>query len=620
MRKNLLFKKSFIGVALICFAVKANAQANRSLSNLTSPTSVNQHVLPNTNNTKDLGSGTIGWRNLYLSKSVFLKNDQAVYVPGKDNFFAGRNAGHNFIDDFNAGIQDLNNTGIGHNALYSLASTSSDNTAVGSNALYYNGQVQNTAIGSFSMYNNTSGMDNTSLGAYSLYNNLLGSHNTAVGFVALYSNTASGNTACGDASLRNNTSGASNTAVGSSAMYANTTGINMVALGEKALYTYNGSSGYNTAIGTRTLYSTTTGNNNSALGYQTLYYNTTGFNNSGVGYRSLYNNTSGYYNTAYGINALYSNKTGFFNTALGSTALFGNTGSYNTAVGSSSDVNPGLTNATAIGFGALATASNQVWLGNTSVTSVKAGNNIIIVSDGRFKKNLKENVPGLTFINQLKPVTYSYDIHKLNDYIQPIKNKSEEEPLLNTTDKMKEEGITKKEKIIYTGFVAQEVEKAADKLGYDFSGVYKPQNDKDPYGLSYAEFVVPLVKAVQELSKLNDEKNERIAVLEQRLNKIESLLAGKTDNIKTADAFLEQNTPNPFNSVTNIRYSIPFSVKTAQIMVTNAAGNTVKTFNLSNKGAGNVTINANELSAGSYYYTLIADGKKVDSKQMILVR
>jgi hypothetical protein len=39
------------------------------------------------------------------------------------------------------------------------------------------------------------------------------------------------------------------------------------------------------------------------------------------------------------------------------------------------------------------------------------------------------------------------------------------------------------------------------RLGFDFSGVEKPKNEKDLYGLRYAEFVVPLVKAVQELDE-----------------------------------------------------------------------------------------------------------------------
>ena len=61
--------------------------------------------------------------------------------------------------------------------------------------------------------------------------------------------------------------------------------------------------------------------------------------------------------------------------------------------------------------------------------------------------------------------------------------------------------------MVYTGFVAQDVEKAARELNYDFSGVDAAKNDKDLYGLRYSEFVVPLVKAVQELSAKNDEKN-----------------------------------------------------------------------------------------------------------------
>jgi hypothetical protein len=53
-----------------------------------------------------------------------------------------------------------------------------------------------------------------------------------------------------------------------------------------------------------------------------------------------------------------------------------------------------------------------------------------------------------------------------------------------------------------SGFIAQEVEQAAKELNYDFDGIYKPQNDKDTYGLGYQQFVVPLVKAVQEQQQM----------------------------------------------------------------------------------------------------------------------
>jgi hypothetical protein len=60
------------------------------------------------------------------------------------------------------------------------------------------------------------------------------------------------------------------------------------------------------------------------------------------------------------------------------------------------------------------------------------------------------------------------------------------------------------ENIRFSGFIAQEVEAAAKEIGYNFSGVDAPKNEDDFYGLRYAEFVVPLVKAVQELAEQNE--------------------------------------------------------------------------------------------------------------------
>ena len=95
------------------------------------------------------------------------------------------------------------------------------------------------------------------------------------------------------------------------------------------------------------------------------------------------------------------------------------------------------------------------------------------------------------------------------------------------------------------------------ELGYDFSGVDAPKNDKDLYGLRYSDFVIPLVKAVQELSAQNKE-------LKDRLDKIEQMLAaGATmqsanDNaiagVILSDARLAQNRPNPFNQNTIISF------------------------------------------------------------------
>lgn len=60
----------------------------------------------------------------------------------------------------------------------------------------------------------------------------------------------------------------------------------------------------------------------------------------------------------------------------------------------------------------------------------------------------------------------------------------------------------------------------AKRAGYDFSGISKPQHAKDTYGLGYAEFTVPLVKAVQEQQKQIEELKKMILLQQQEIVKL----------------------------------------------------------------------------------------------------
>jgi len=62
-----------------------------------------------------------------------------------------------------------------------------------------------------------------------------------------------------------------------------------------------------------------------------------------------------------------------------------------------------------------------------------------------------------------------------------------------------------------------------------FSGVDALQHERDNYSLRYAEFVVPLVKAVQELEAENKTLRAQHADLEARLGKIEALLRQRAE-------------------------------------------------------------------------------------------
>ena len=58
----------------------------------------------------------------------------------------------------------------------------------------------------------------------------------------------------------------------------------------------------------------------------------------------------------------------------------------------------------------LSGASNRVRIGNGSVTSIGGAVGWTNFSDERIKTNIKQDVPGLAFINLLKPVTYNFDL------------------------------------------------------------------------------------------------------------------------------------------------------------------------------------------------------------------
>ena len=248
------------------------------------------------------------------------------------------------------------------------------------------------------------------------------------------------------------------------------------------------------------------------MGSQTLFNNTTGNNNVALGFVALYNSTALNFQVAIGDSALYNNNGGGgLNTAIGHMALYSNTtGANNTGLGYYAyPISASLTNWTGIGYqvGSSTSANNMVELGNSSVTTIRGQVNLSLYSDERVKDNITENVPGLDFIKQLRPVTYNYNIHKENEIMYAGKKPDPDF-----------EGKYDIEKIRMTGFIAQEVDRAAKASSFDFSGVVKPANNNDLYSLRYSDFVVPLVKGMQEQQKMIDDQKATILKLQQQIN------------------------------------------------------------------------------------------------------
>ena len=230
-------------------------------------------------------------------------------------------------------------------------------------------------------------------------------------------------------------------------------GASNVAVGANS--TYNGTGAFNASLGTETLRNITTSSFNVAVGYQSLFTTTTGGSNASVGYQALRLATSEK------------------NTALGYQA--GNT----VTTGS---------NLALIGFNAqpsTITATNEITLGDANVTVLRcAATSITSLSDVRDKEDIQPLNTGLSFINALKPVSFTW----------------------NSRDGSKV-GIPA------AGFIAQDLDKAQTDFHAEFLNLVLLTNP-DKLEAAYGNLISPLVKAVQELSSLNLQLLTRIEKLE----------------------------------------------------------------------------------------------------------
>lgn len=451
-----------------------------------------------------MNSNTVGSFNTALGGSALNGNNS-----GDGNVAVG----HRSMFSSSVGSR---NVAIGQDAMF-LSSVSNFNVAIGTHAMYRGtGRNYLVAVGDSALYNNGFGAvdpsqarANTAVGSKAMMENSLGAENTALGYQAMMNGlVGSRNTGVGYQALQSNQLGEENTAMGWRSMFQNFTGLG------------------NTAVGMESLFANSEGNRNTAVGQMAIYNNSSGEENTGVGYKALEANQTGNYNVAIGASALNSNNAADFNTAVGAFALdftntTGNTalgykaggdfvqGQNNTYIGANAKSNlSNYTNSTALGANVTITGSNMVRIGNSAVTSIGGFANWTNVSDGRIKRDVREDVRGLEFIRRLRPVTYTLDRSAALELIgadREVAGSPEGNQRL-------------------TGFIAQEVESAARASGYDFSGVDQPRHGQDIYGLRYAEFVVPLVKAMQEQQEILDMQADMIRQLREELETLKKEL------------------------------------------------------------------------------------------------
>ena len=143
----------------------------------------------------------------------------------------------------------------------------------------------------------------------------------------------------------------------------------------------------------------------------------------------------------------------------------------------------------------------------------------------------------LTITNPLKVTSDK----KLKDHIDYLDSKESLE-FINRLQPAEYTMTYSENKRVHRGFYAQDVSNVSNDMGFDNLSLYSAYVEKDgeisPYdaneddenlrwSLSYDEFIAPMVSAMQELSKENNELKDKVTELEGRLEKLEKLLLEK---------------------------------------------------------------------------------------------
>ena len=330
--------------------------------------------------------------------------------------------------------------------------------------------------------------------------------------------------------------------------------------------------------------------------------------------------------------ALYINDPGAGNLGLGTKS--GNTGE-GFRMNISSTTNPnaairGHTNGNGFGvlaeatgpsgFGAEAYSSQSygLWAGTGDATSYAAyfsgdvfTSGDYLGSDEKLKQNIKDFSGAMDIINRLHPKQYEYSRH--DNY-----------KLMNLP-----QGT-------HFGLIAQDVEKLLPGLVKEtkfFTAKSNPGRteelknlpDIEFKALNYTELIPLIIKGMQEQQQAISNLQQENEAFRQQINELKQIIlasansSAATSNTNAGTSWLLQNAPNPFDQNTTIRYNVPVLIKKAQLMIYTMDGRLVRSFSL-NSGMNTFTINAGSLSEGQYVYTLLVDGKKVDTKTMTITK
>jgi hypothetical protein len=341
-------------------------------------------------------------------------------------------------------------------------------------------------------------------------------------------------------------------------------------------------------------------------------------NNNGYNYSLIATNTpvSGYSLYYYGIlGATYNSAAQGYGTAFGVFGEAGyansgyNYGTFGVLVGGQNGA--GIFGA-ASGYWNANTGGNYAgyFNGNVMVNGTCWANSFPLNSDLRFKKNITP-LTNTTFnkISQLKAVSYKFKTR------QELKAQG----IIPTDTSRYDTTNGKFFNYLHYGYIAQDVQKIFPNLIY--------QKDDGFLGLNYTELIPLIIETIKQQDSIITQQTATITNLQQQVNnccnkgslqKTDDQTGINDNNNGVANPILYQNNPNPFSQQTQIKCFIPDNAQVSTIYIYDMQGTQIQKIPVNGKANETITIHGSELKAGMYMYSLIIDGKVIDTKKMVL--
>jgi len=387
-------------------------------------------------------AGTLSGNVVNASTQYNLNGSRVLSNGGSLNLFAGVNAGNSNIG--------------GSNSFFGFGAGQNNTT----------GQL-NSFFGTSAGGDNTTGSFNSFFGQGAGQHNAIGHDNAFFGTSAGLANAGDFNSFFGSSAGQSNAGGQQNSYFGYRAGFSSTTGGDNAFFGFKA--GLSNTAGLNAFFGSSAGEHNTSGVGNSFFGNHAGNATSIGISNSFFGSNAGATNTGGGHNSFFGSGTGADSAVGDFNSFFGDSAGIGTSGSSNTFIGANTGFEgnstgdddttlgygaralAGVSNSTAIGSGALVTASHTIMLGTdqevvdvpgklqidtlgtagSTQLCLNGSNRVAPCSSSlRYKTGLRPFAGGLEIINRLRPISFTWKDGEMRDVGLGAEDVARVEPLL----------------------------------------------------------------------------------------------------------------------------------------------------------------------------------------------